>query len=121
MEPGAAISLIINKSKLDSLPVQYQAALRAACRVAEVEMLASYDSKNAKAVRTFVGAGTTLKFFPTEIVDGLKRATDETLAEEAAGNEEFRTIYDDWKSFRNEQHRWFNINDALAERLIYGR
>jgi TRAP-type mannitol/chloroaromatic compound transport system substrate-binding protein len=121
MEPGASIPLIINSVNLNNLPASYQAALRAACRVAEVEMLASYDAKNAKAVRSLVGAGANLKFFSNEIMEALRRATNETLAEEAASNEEFRAIYNDWKTFRDEQHTWFNINDALAERFIYAR
>lgn len=121
MEPGAAISMVINKAKWADLPPLYQAALRAACRVAEVEMLASYDAKNARAIRSLVGSGAKLLFFPPEVVKALRFATVETLDETAKASDAFRTVYEDWKSFRDEQHTWFNINDATAERFIYAR
>ena len=121
MEPNAQLSMIINKTKFAELPPVYQAALRAACRVAEIEMLASYDAKNAQAIRRLVAAGAKLQFYSADVVKALRTATEETLEEEAKANPTFKSILEDWRRFRDEQHTWANINDALAERLIYSR
>jgi len=41
------------------------------------------------------------------------------LDEEAAGNEQFKKILADWRSFRANQHRWFSIADTRAELAVY--
>jgi TRAP-type mannitol/chloroaromatic compound transport system substrate-binding protein len=121
IELGAATTLYINLKAWNDLPPQYQAALRAACREAEIEMLASYDAKNAKAIRSLVGQGVKLAYYTPQIVNALRKANDEALAEESEKNSRFKTIYESWRAFRDEQHQWFAVNDALAERLVYAK
>src|SRR4051794_37055663 len=50
LEMEANSSLYVNKSKWAELPVGYQAMLRAGCAYALMEMLASYDARNPKAL-----------------------------------------------------------------------
>src|SRR6201988_1146022 len=47
LELCANTSLYVNKAKWAELPVSYQSMLRAACTYALMEMLASYDARNA--------------------------------------------------------------------------
>jgi len=121
IELGASTALYINLKAWNELPAVYKAALQAACREAEIEMLASYDAKNAKAIRELVAGGTKLSFYTPQIVAALRKATDEALAEESAKSAGFKAIYDDWRAFRDEQHQWFAINDTLAERYVYAK
>lgn len=119
MEPGAATSLIVNIEQWNALPRPYQAVLVAACKEAEVDMLAKYDAKNAAAIGRLVKQGVKLAYYPQSVVEAMRKATNEVLDEEAAKNPAFQKVYASWKPFRNEQHRWFSINDAAAERWIY--
>jgi TRAP-type mannitol/chloroaromatic compound transport system substrate-binding protein len=121
IEIGAMTSLYVNLKAWNDLPALYKSVLKLACRDAEVEMLASYDTKNAQAIRTLIGHGVKIAFYSQEIVKALRQASDEALAEQSSKNARFKAIYDNWRSFRDTQHQWFAINDALAERFLYAR
>ncbi len=119
MELEATNQLMISKKAWASLPPRYQAALRAAGSVANQEMLASYDAKNAEAIARLVAAGTQLSVLPDEIIKALRVALEQVLDEEAAQNEQFKKILTNWRAFRANQHRWFSIADTRAENAVY--
>src|SRR5690349_23452824 len=52
--------LYINKGKWAELPAAYQTMLRTACSYALMEMLARYDTFNAKSIARVVAAGAQL-------------------------------------------------------------
>ncbi|MFL5147977.1 MAG: TRAP transporter substrate-binding protein [Microvirga sp.] len=119
LELEANTCLFIGKPAWAALPPNYQAMLRYACAYALIEMLASYDAKNAKAVARVVAAGAQLTVLPNEILRALKAAAETVLDEEAAKSEQFKRVLDNWRAFRAEQHRWFSIADARAEMAVY--
>jgi TRAP-type mannitol/chloroaromatic compound transport system substrate-binding protein len=119
MELEATNQLMIGKKAWATLPPRYQAALRAAGAVANQEMLASYDAKNAEAIAKLVAAGTQLSVLPEEIIKALRAALEQVLDEEAAQSEQFKKILTNWRGFRANQHRWFSIADTRAELAVY--
>ena len=119
MELEATNQLMIGKKAWATLPPRYQAAMRAAGAVANQEMLASYDAKNAEAIARLVAAGTQLSVLPDEIIKALRVALEQVLDEEAAANEQFKKILTNWRAFRANQHRWFSIADTRAENAVY--
>jgi TRAP-type mannitol/chloroaromatic compound transport system substrate-binding protein len=119
MEMEANNNLYINKAAWAALPPRYQAALRYACSYAMVEMLASYDAKNAKAIASLVAQGTTLAALPNDVVKALRVATETVLDEEAAASPQFKRILENFRAFRADQHRWFNLADTRAELAAY--
>jgi TRAP-type mannitol/chloroaromatic compound transport system substrate-binding protein len=84
-----------------------------------IEMLASYDAKNAQAIGRLVGAGTQLSVLPEDVIKALRGALEAVLDEEAAANEQFKRILANWRAFRAEQHRWFSIADTRADIAVY--
>ena len=84
-----------------------------------MEMLASYDAKNAKALARVVAQGAQLSVLSTEILKALRAAAETVLDEEAAKSEQFKRILDNRRQFRAEQHRWFSIADARTEMSVY--
>ena len=119
MELEATNQLMIGKKAWATLPPRYQAALRAAGSVANQEMLASYDAKNAEAIAKLVAAGTQLSVLPDEIIKALRVALEQVLDEEAAQSAQFKKILTNWRAFRANQHRWFSIADTRAEFAVY--
>jgi TRAP-type mannitol/chloroaromatic compound transport system substrate-binding protein len=119
MELEATNHLYIGKAAYAGLPPRYQAILRYACHYAQVEMLASYDAKNAEAIARLVAAGTTLAVLPEEVIKALRVSLEQVLDEEAAANAQFKKILADWRAFRATQHRWFQISDTRAELAVY--
>ncbi len=119
MELEATNVLMVNKAAWTALPPRYQAALRYAGTYAMVEMLASYDAKNAQAIARLVGSGTQLTVLPEEVIRALRGALEAVLDDEAAQNAQFKKILVNWRQFRADQHRWFSIADTRAEFAVY--
>ena len=93
--------------------------IRAACAYALMEMLARYDAANAKAIARVVAAGAVLTVLSPEILRALRNALEQVLDEEAAKSAQFKTVLENWRAFRAEQHRWFSIADARTEMSVY--
>jgi len=119
MELEATNQLFIQKPVFAALPPAYQSILRYACWYALVEMLASYDAKNAKAIARVVAGGAQLSVLPPEIIKALRGALESVLDEEAAKSDQFKKILENWRQFRADQHRWFSIADTRAELAVY--
>jgi TRAP-type mannitol/chloroaromatic compound transport system substrate-binding protein len=111
--------MYINKNEWAALPPGYQAMLRAACAYALMEMLASYDAKNAKALARVVAQGAQLVVLTPEVLRALRVALEAVLDEEAGKSEQFKRVLENWRAFRAEQHRWFSIADARTEMSVY--
>ena len=93
--------------------------LRGACAYAQMEMLAGYDARNAKAISRVVAAGAQLVVLTPEILRALRTALEQVLDEESAKSEQFKRMAENWRAFRAEQHRWFSIADARTEMSVY--
>jgi len=119
LELCANTCLYINKSAWAKLPPSHQAMLRAACGYALLEMLASYDARNAKAIQRVVEQGAQLVVLSPDILRALRGALETVLDEEAAKSDQFKRTLDNWRAFRSEQHRWFSIADARTEMSVY--
>jgi len=121
LEMEAATGLYVNKAKWAELPAAYQTMLRAACSYALMEMLASYDSRNPKALTRLVAAGAQLVVLGPDTLKALHTALEQVLDEESAKSEQFKRVCENWRAFRAEQHRWFSIADARTEMSVYSR
>jgi len=119
LELCANTSLYINKAAWAKLPTSHQSMLRAACAYALMEMLASYDARNAKAIARVIAAGAVLTVLTPETLRALRTALEQVLDEEAAKSAQFKTVLENWRAFRSEQHRWFSIADARTEMSVY--
>jgi TRAP-type mannitol/chloroaromatic compound transport system substrate-binding protein len=119
LEMEANNCLFINKAKWAELPPSYQSMLRGACAYAQMEMLAGYDAKNAKAISRVVAAGAQLVVLTPEVLRALRTSLEQVLDEESAKSEQFKKICENWRAFRAEQHRWFSIADARTEMSVY--
>jgi TRAP-type mannitol/chloroaromatic compound transport system substrate-binding protein len=93
--------------------------LRTACSYALMEMLARYDAQNARAISRVVAAGAVLTVLSPDVLRALRNALEQVLDEEAAKNAQFKTVLENWRAFRAEQHRWFSIADARTEMSVY--
>ena len=66
-----------------------------------------------------VAAGAVLTVLSPEILRALRNALEQVLDEEAAKSAQFKTVLENWRAFRAEQHRWFSIADARTEMSVY--
>lgn len=118
LERGASLTLLVNKTAWGGLPSSYQAALKAACAQASTEMLAKYDTFNVPALKKLIGSGTKLGYWSRPIMEAMQKATTTVMQEQSASNETFRKVYEQWKTFLDDQVLWSSINDGAAEQFI---
>ena len=78
--------------------------LRAACAYALMEMIAGYDARNPRALNHVVAAGAQLVVHSPDILKALRTALEQVLDEDAAKSEQFKSVLENWRAFRDEQH-----------------
>ncbi|TWT15077.1 TRAP transporter substrate-binding protein [Reyranella sp. CPCC 100927] len=117
-EGGPQLSAFINIGKWNELPKFYQAAFENACAKAHTWMVAKYDAQNPKALRELVAAGTKLLPFPAAVMEACFNATNEVYAETVAKNAKFKKVFDQWKTFRNEEVLWFRVAENTFDNFM---
>jgi TRAP-type mannitol/chloroaromatic compound transport system substrate-binding protein len=115
---GMAAHLVINLKAWTDLPPPWQAALRAACDVVHLFILARYDAENMAALKRLVARGVTLTSFPDDMTGALWRATNAVFEDMAAKNEGFRRARDMSTSFRDDQYLWWQVAEYSYDNML---
>src|SRR5262249_3406897 len=108
-EGGPVLHNFINIAKWNELPKSYQSIVQSASHVANTMMHARYDAANPAALKRLVAAGAQLRAFPPAVLDACFKAASELYNETAAGNPEFKTVYDAVVAFRTDQYLWWQV------------
>jgi TRAP-type mannitol/chloroaromatic compound transport system substrate-binding protein len=114
-EAGASFSFYVNIKEWEKLPKEYKAAIEAASYEAHVVMQAEYDAKNPAALARLLKNGVKLRTFSKEITDACYKAAQDVMNEEAAKNAKFKTIYEPWKRFRQDQNMWASVSEHVMQ------
>ena len=118
-EGGPQLSFMVNMQKWAALPEAYRQAFEVATTEANMLMLAQYDAKNPPAMMRLVQQGVKLHAFPKDVMLAARHAAFEIFDEEAAKNPAFRTIYTEWKKFRDSEIQWFKVAEAPYQNFLY--
>ncbi len=118
-EGGPQLSFMVNMQKWNALPEAYRQAFEVATTEANMLMLAQYDAKNPPAMMRLVQQGVKIHAFPKDVMLAARRAAFEIFDEEAAKNPAFKTIYIDWKKFRDSEIQWFKVAEAPYQNFLY--
>lgn len=110
-EPGPALSFYVNRAAWERLPAFYQRVLEAVAHDESQRMLAAYDARNPEALARLVDGGTEVRRFSDEILTAARDATTDLLESTASASADFRRIYEPWKRFREDSHRWFSVSE----------
>jgi TRAP-type mannitol/chloroaromatic compound transport system substrate-binding protein len=108
-EGGSMLFTFVNLQKWQELPKHYQAVLEHAGHYANNWMMAKYDGANPAALKRLIAAGAKLQPFSQAIMDACLKAANETHAEVAATNADFKKVLDSMTAFRNDEYLWWQI------------
>ena len=100
---------MINLTKWNELPKNYQAILATAAATANQSMLAKYDAKNPGALKSLIAGGAQLRAYPDDMMSKALEAANALYAKLSAENPEFKKIYDNQVAFRNEANLWNQV------------
>ncbi|BAQ66842.1 TRAP transporter substrate-binding protein [Geminocystis sp. NIES-3709] len=120
-EPGPTLEVQINLDEWKKLPPQYQSVLQTAAVESNVTMLARYDARNNEALERLLQAGVQLRPYSQEILDAAEKASFALYDEFSGKDVDFKTVYEQWKTFRNRIYAWNNLNEGSFSRHIYNK
>ncbi|HIP70485.1 MAG TPA: ABC transporter substrate-binding protein, partial [Anaerolineae bacterium] len=119
-EPAPTLEIQVNLEKYNELPEEYQAALETAAYQSNMEMMALYDARNQEALQRLVDAGVQLRVFSDEILKASEEAAFSLYDELSQTDGDFKTIFAEWKGFRDSIQKWFSANEAVYAAYTQG-
>ena len=115
-EAGTALEIIINKNKMEELPVDLQAILRTAAARMNLWTLSEFEAKNGIYLDKLINEEKVeIRKFRPEILSQLRNYTND-ITEELANKDPFsRKVYDAYQKFRQQATSW----SKLSEKVYY--
>ncbi|MBB3934743.1 TRAP transporter substrate-binding protein [Aureimonas phyllosphaerae] len=120
-EAGPTVHYMFNQAKYDELPDSYKAALENAAAVCNTRMLADYDVKNMRAIRSLVGKGVQLRPLPRDVLDAALASSQDLYAKLSASNPKWKAMYDPWSQFRTQIYEWFRVAEYTNDTYNYSQ
>lgn len=119
-EPGATLGLYLNNDIFKDLPKDIRDTIATVARAANERMFAQYTARNGPALKRLVDDGAQVRTFPSEVLDLLKKYTDEIQQEHADKNKLYAKVYDQWQGFRDDVRAWTDASEYNYLRYING-
>lgn len=111
-EPGTTLECFVNKKALEALPRDLQSIVLNASRVANQDMLAEYTARNNQALDTLVNKHKVdLRRFPDDVLDTLRKLSDEVVAEVGAKDEISKKVFASYRHFREQAKAWHDVSE----------
>ncbi len=111
-EPGTTLEVFVNRQAFEALPEDLRAIVRAACRVANQDMLADFTARNNAALQRLISDHKVeLRKFPDEVLIRLKELSEEVLAEEAGKDPLTGRVYESFRRFREQAAQWHSLSE----------
>lgn len=115
-EPGTALEFIVNKSAYEGLPKDLQRIVEVATLAVNQDMLNEYTARNNSAMQSLINEhGVNVQPLPQDVMEALKVATENVLAEQVAADEDFAKIYASYKAF----YDGISAYHELSEKAYY--
>ena len=105
-QPSTSTHLLINLDEWNKLTKPDQALFEMACTAATLRAITTGESLQGAQINSFEEKGVTAAKLPDDVIDELKRVTDEVMLEEAGKDENFAKIWESQKAFHAEYQVW---------------
>ncbi len=113
-ETNAVLELLINKEKFNELPSDLQEIIHTACSRSNNWIMSQFNYQNGvylKKIREV--ESVSIHRFPLEVLEGLQKASEETLAELAAGDAQTQKVYSAYNDFRKDISAYMDISEKI--------
>lgn len=116
-EAGTALEIFVNKSIFESLPSDLQAIIETASARLNQYMMTELEVGNAEYLEKLAEEGVEIRSFPDEVLETLKKTTDELIADMVASDPKSAKVYASFKAFKDKNRPWSN----LTEKVFYNQ
>jgi TRAP-type mannitol/chloroaromatic compound transport system substrate-binding protein len=112
-EPATELQFLINKKAFNKLPKEYQAMLETAMKAVTADL---YIDNYAGSVDAWEQMKTEypniqVKTFPKEVLQAMKKASDEVMESYAAKDATFKEVLESQKAYTKKARAWTNISE----------
>ncbi len=112
-EPGSNMEAIINKEAFKKLPKDLRYIVRAACRVANSDMLSEYTARNNTALQTLMHKHkVVIKEFPDDVIKKLKQLSEQVVKKVGEHDALSKKIYLSYSQFRKDVMQWSELSEG---------
>ena len=112
-EPGPVTELIVNKNAYNQLPQDLKDIIEVAAAKVNIMMLSAFETKNTEYYLKMKKEGKVqFRQFSEDILDALRKFTDEAISEITSSNAMAKKVYDSYMSFKKNIYEW----DSMAEK-----
>ncbi|RLV61463.1 TRAP transporter substrate-binding protein [Parashewanella curva] len=112
-EPGAMLEFTVNEKAFNELPKDLQKIVEVATRAVNQDMLDEYTARNNAALETLkTKHGVEVKTLPADVMQALKKASAEVLAEQAAADPMFAKVMESYSKFQKQVGAYHMISEV---------
>jgi TRAP-type mannitol/chloroaromatic compound transport system substrate-binding protein len=112
-EPGAALTVGVNRQVWEGLPREHQEILKAACARANDTSLGEFTYQNAAYLKLLKEQhGVQVRTFPADVVKRAREASRDILAKAGSGDGLSRKIYQSFEAVLKTSGAWAAVSDA---------
>ncbi len=112
-ETGSTLEFMINKRAFNNLPQHLQAILETASARFNLYSISEFEAKNNEYLQKLIAEGVTVKTFSKDVLDGLRKITDQVLQDIAASDDFSKKVYNSFKSFKGQISQWASYSERL--------
>ncbi len=111
-EPTTFVEFIVNTKAWETLPQDLQAIVEAACSESLNWTIAASDVQNGPIIKELVEKhGVKMRMFPEDVIEALRKATQEVLEEECKKNPKLKKVYDSVLAFQAQIRPWMEASE----------
>ena len=116
-EPGTEFELLVNTDKWQELPDDLKKMVETAASSTSEWVYSAMEYYNSKALLELrMHQNVEIVEFPDEVLKKLKLLTAKMLEEEAAGDTDFKRVYDSYRAFRKLYADWSELSEKSYQR-----
>ena len=98
--------VLVNMDKWNALPDNYKAMIETSCRAQVANMIADGEASQFEAMIANEKDGVQNKVWPKEILDEIRKAWEEVLADEIKANPDVKKVWDSYSAFHEKYKIW---------------
>jgi TRAP-type mannitol/chloroaromatic compound transport system substrate-binding protein len=118
-EPGTYLEYFFNKKAYESLPKDLQQILDAVCMENELWVLAQFEARNGAALQELITKhNVQLIQFPNDVLDSLRKLSQEVVEEEAKKTPMATKTNDSFKAFQKVVGTWGTVSEKAYYDII---
>ncbi|MFC1833135.1 TRAP transporter substrate-binding protein [Thermodesulfobacteriota bacterium] len=121
-EPGTCLEVTFNKKAYEKLPKYIQTTVDAVAAETNVWSLSEFEAQNGAALVQLINEhNVNLQQFPAEVLDQLRKLSDEVITEEAKKDKMSTKVNDAFSKFKAQVGPWGTVSEKAYYDLIFGK